>query len=261
MNIYVISLTDASERRAHIRQEFAKHGVSFEFFDAITKQQVAKQATSLGVDLSHSPSMSEGEQACLLSHLTLWQRAIEDNTYIAVFEDDVHLGADAGHFLTDVNWLPPACEYLKLEHFMDSLHLGGSIAQHKKRDIKPLKECNWGTAGYIISPQVARQLTAITQTQCAKEGLPIDHIMFDVAQKQLSIYQLTPALCIQSDRLLPTTDLPSTLETQRQLALKNLKKTKSKKSLGEKLTKELTRPFKRAKQQLTKHLRQPVSFQ
>lgn len=256
MNLYVISLTTASKRRAHITQEFAKHGVAFEFFDAITPPDIARHAARFGIDLGQSPHMSEGELACLFSHLAVWQHAIAQNQMIGVFEDDVHLGEQAGDFLTNSDWLPAVCDYLKLEHFMDSLHLGKCIAEHKKREIKALKSCNWGTAGYLIAPTVAKKLLALTQAQFAKEGRPIDHIMFEIAQKQMPIYQLVPALCIQSDRLHPTTALPSMLEQKRALALK----TKFKKPLKDKLKAELTRPFRRVKERFTEHLKQPVSF-
>ena len=52
---FVISLTSALERRQHIRQEFGRHGVDFEFFDAITPSNLAETAARLEIDISQSP--------------------------------------------------------------------------------------------------------------------------------------------------------------------------------------------------------------
>ena len=40
MHNHVISLTTANARRQHITQEFAKHNIPFEFFDAITVSEL-----------------------------------------------------------------------------------------------------------------------------------------------------------------------------------------------------------------------------
>ena len=50
--------------------------------------------------------LSQNELACLLSHVSLWQKAIDEKIpAIAIFEDDIHLSQDAELFLKDSNWL------------------------------------------------------------------------------------------------------------------------------------------------------------
>lgn len=43
--------------------------------------------------------LSQGELACLMSHILLWKKASDENLpYITIFEDDIYLGANANIF-------------------------------------------------------------------------------------------------------------------------------------------------------------------
>lgn len=247
MKNYVISLSNATDRRRHIIQEFNKQGVSFEFFDAITPMQIPTIVRQFGINIMDG-MLTQGELGCLLSHVCLWQKMIDNNLdYIVVFEDDVYLGENANQFLKNSDWIPNQCHLLKIEHFMDNLYLGKSICAFLNRQIKPLKECNWGTAGYIISKTMAYQMLQILKLQFNKHNIPIDHIMFltTIRDHSLPIYQLTPAICIQSDRKNLSNSLTSTLEAER----KNNKQKiiKPKLSFSKKIYRELKRPFMRLK--------------
>ena len=243
MKNYVISLTTAHDRRTHITAEFGKQGIDFEFFDAITPDQVPLLAQKFNINIQNSV-LTQGELACLFSHVCLWQKVIgEGLDYITVFEDDVYLGEDAKQFLGNYNWLPKECGLLKIEHFMESLYLGKSIHTFNNRQIKPLKECNWGTAGYIIHHYMINKMMNLLQIQFNKENIPIDHIMFDLGIKKYptDIYQLSPALCIQSDRPHQKGVIESSLEHER----KNKKHLVKKQKLSplKKLYREIKRPF------------------
>lgn len=50
MHNHVISLTTANTRRQHITQEFAKHSIPFEFFDAITVSELKEVSQRLGLE-------------------------------------------------------------------------------------------------------------------------------------------------------------------------------------------------------------------
>ncbi|MGO2231698.1 glycosyltransferase family 25 protein, partial [Psychrobacter sp.] len=90
MKNFVISLQSATERREHINSEFGKHNVNFEFFDALTPDTAKDYALSLGLNLD-SISLTLGELACMMSHVALWKKAIDNHIpYITIFEDDVY---------------------------------------------------------------------------------------------------------------------------------------------------------------------------
>lgn len=255
MKNYVISLTTAQDRRVHIVQEFGKQAVAFEFFDAITPIQVPTLAKQFHLNITDS-ILTQGELACLFSHLCLWQKAIDDNLdYIAIFEDDIYLGQQAPLFLQNSDWIPQTCGLIKLEHFIDRLHLGKSIHTIANRDIKPLKEFNWGTAGYIINQDIIKQLFALLQTMKTL-NIPIDHLMFDEAiKKHLPIYQLTPALCVQSDRPNKQGTLKSFLEIERQAKRNHI--TKAKINLTQRIVRECKRPWQQIKARIQK---QSITF-
>ncbi|WP_274584199.1 glycosyltransferase family 25 protein [Neisseria leonii] len=203
MKNYVISLTGSHERRQHICDEFGKQGIAFEFFDAVTPSQVPLLAKQFGLDIQ-GVNLTAGELACLLSHLSLWQYCIDNHLeHIAIFEDDIYLGKNAAQLLTQDNWLDAAMDVVKLEFFNPQVRMQKQrLPVHGGRALRKLQQCHVGSAGYILSRQACRDLLAIAKT---RQPIPVDHILFEFALDKLNVYQLTPALCVQSDRtsLLP----------------------------------------------------------
>lgn len=258
MKNYIISLTTAQQRRQHIIQEFNKHNLDFEFFDAITPDQLPEIAQKFNINIQDS-ELTQGELACLFSHVCLWQKAKDENLkYLVVFEDDIHLGENAKLFLENSDWIPDVCGLLKIEHYIDRLHLGKSIHTFHGRQIKQLKEFNWGTAGYIIHHDMIDIMMYLLKNQFnIKNTPPIDHLMFELAIEQYptTIYQLSPALCIQSDQLQQKGGLLSTLEAERQV--KRAKTPKIKLPIHQKIYQELVRPFTQLKSLIKK---QTVKF-
>ena len=95
----VISLTAAIDRREHIKTEFNKHNINFEFFDALTPSVAEAYAKKLCTNFESS-NLSGGELACMMSHVSIWQKMIDESIpYLAIFEDDVYLGEDAEYLL------------------------------------------------------------------------------------------------------------------------------------------------------------------
>ena len=114
---YVISLTRETVRRKHIEQEFGKQNIPFAFFDAITPDRIDEVAKKFNITLDRSAKAKlwDGEIGCALSHIALWDLALENNLdYINIFEDDVHLGENAKELL-EVDYLPKDVDVLKLE--------------------------------------------------------------------------------------------------------------------------------------------------
>nr|WP_241879448.1 glycosyltransferase family 25 protein [Psychrobacter sp. PraFG1]UNK06250.1 glycosyltransferase family 25 protein [Psychrobacter sp. PraFG1] len=94
MKNIIISLDSANKRRQHIENEFGKHQLSYEFFDALRPEQAAQYAKSL--NLEDTSDLTPTELACMMSHVAVWEKIIaEQLDYVAIFEDDVYLGEDA----------------------------------------------------------------------------------------------------------------------------------------------------------------------
>ncbi|HGG8568030.1 TPA: glycosyltransferase family 25 protein [Neisseria meningitidis] len=207
MQNHVISLASAAERRAHIAATFGRHGIPFQFFDALMPSEALEQAMGeLVPGLVRHNLLSGVEKACFMSHAVLWKQALDEGLpYIAVFEDDVLLGEGAEQFLAEDAWLkerfdPDSAFIVRLETmFMHVLTSPSGVADYGGRAFPLLESEHWGTAGYIISKKAMRfflQHFAMLQPEQIK---PIDLMMFsDFFDKEgMPVYQVSPALCAQ----------------------------------------------------------------
>jgi glycosyl transferase family 25 len=257
MKNYVISVSTALERRANVEREFAARAVDYEFFEAVTPATVEATARVLGLDAGRT-DLHPLELACLLSHASLWKKAVDERLdHIAVFEDDIHLGDHAGDFLMDSSWIPAQCPIVKLEAFYRKIVVATDrapiVLPHRRR-LLLLDEAHMGGGGYILSQAAARELLGFA-TRC-NELAPVDHIVFAHYPRATGskIYQMSPALCIQDMHLTRgPTRFPSHLKDVRSVR-RGENKEKPNLGLMDKVRRESGRVLKqmrRAVQELT----------
>lgn len=202
---YVISLTSATQRREHIKQEFGRHHISFEFYDALIPSEHLNHLIQTYLpNLAHA-KLSEGEKACFMSHYMLWKKCIDENLpYIYIFEDDVLLGENAHSFLEKDEWLSErfvenSTFVLRFETFLNySKCIEANIKPYCERQILKLVVENCGTAGYVISKEAIIRLNKFIETLSSDSLCSIDLVMFNRFNKDT--YQLVPALCVQEDQ-------------------------------------------------------------
>ncbi|AVL75496.1 glycosyltransferase family 25 protein [Providencia rettgeri] len=238
MKKIVISIKNNNElRRSHIESEFKKSSVDFEFFDAVTPEQIATAERETGIDLSSS-TLSLGGKGCLLSHIKIWQMAIENKEeYIAVFEDDIYLSPSASVYLSNPNWIPSNIDLVKVEKYSKYFPRFNckKIKTLDNRVLYELKKCNLGTGGYIISIEAAKKI--LNRLSKKQNILAIDMEMFTPElNNNVNCFIIEPAICIQ-DFIFnnsKTTQFPSFI-------LINKTSTNTKKNLLTKLKKEILR--------------------
>lgn len=246
MKCTVISLQSKPERRSHITQEFGKQGIAFEFFDAITPDQVSKLAERHHLALNDA-FLTAGEKACLMSHVCLWQQMIDENLdYLAVFEDDVYLGENAHLFFNDDEWLRAnELDFVKTETVLQERKLGrDGIRLMDERNAYPLCEFHFGAGGYIINLRSAQILIDHVKSLPSQDILPIDDMIFGqiLYNEILPIYQIMPAIVIQECILNPNQDnFPSSLEADRIVR----RKDKPRRSLSAKIKGELSNAYRK----------------
>lgn len=205
MKNYVISLPNATLRREHIRKEFTEKGVAFEFFDAFSpSERMDKTILELIPALAENTTLTNGEKGCLLSHLALWKKCVdEDLDYIAIFEDDVILSPHSNDFLQNDRWLNDY--FNKNTPFIircETYKMPVKLTTHKNiynREISQLHSKHWGTASYIINKTGANFLSELFYTAVYDKIQPIDKILFEelILEKKIAVYQLSPSIVIQ----------------------------------------------------------------
>ena len=257
MKNIVISLKTATARREHIVQEFGKQNVGFEFFDALTPDLARPLAEKMQLNIQDE-FLSPGELACFMSHVSIWQKMVDEHIpHLAIFEDDVYLGKNADYFLQEEAWLQSDWHIVKLEAFSRKiLHELKGVDLGKQRRLFKLKGRHVGAAGYMLSLNAAQYLMALLRQAEIKE--PLDHLLFDPQYhtQGMSLYQMKPALCIQSylyDQA-QEQQFGSILENER--VERRLTESKAR-TFGEKLARE----WKRLNQQLqTSRYKKTIEF-
>lgn len=226
LNNYVISLATAQDRRQHIQQEFGKQKVAFQFFDAFYPSAALDAAMERFCPaLIHSDKLTLGEKGCLISHLALWQKCVDEQLpYVAIFEDDVYLGKNAFEFLNEGIYLEQRFNHHAFVLRLEASHIPAEhlhcaiISPFQEREFLILNSLQYGTAAYIISQAAAKLLLQKIYALQESEIKPIDHIMFEdyLNQKDVLMTQLSPALAIQIC-LTEQNFLSSSLEKERSL--------------------------------------------
>lgn len=218
MKKLVISLENAHDRREHIAKQFESNNISYEFFDAINANQITIAAEKLNISITNT-QLGRNEIACFLSHASIWQLAVENNyPYVCIFEDDVYLGENSEFYLNNIlEWKPDDAHILKLEIYNKSIKINQRFKSLKvgNRKLVKLATKHTGCAGYVITLEAAQTLLGIVRNH--EELIPVDHIVFGdfLYNYNANIYQILPAICIQSQHYKSTESLASYLEFER----------------------------------------------
>ena len=240
---YVISLTTATDRREHITKEFGKQNIIFEFFDAITPNNLELKAKELGIDISNSP-LTKGEIACALSHIALYSLAKEKELdYICIFEDDIYLGENANLLLNN-NYIDDNVDIVKIEKNFDTVILSVfSIKEYLGRKFYKLTKSNSGTGGYIVTK---KGIDFLVKNIKEIKDIEIDNLLFKqlLLKKEYTVWQMQPAVCIQDCLLNPQTSSFGVMGGEGgERDQRRDKKNKKKLPLIIRLVKEVKRPF------------------
>lgn len=94
MHAYVISLVRSADRRAHMVSQLARTQLQYTIVDAVDGRDLDTTDREL-FDPSADSTFSPGIFGCVLSHLKVYRKILEDDLDVAlVLEDDIVLPAD-----------------------------------------------------------------------------------------------------------------------------------------------------------------------
>ena len=163
MKVYVINLDRSADRLAHMREVLGRVGIAFERIPAA-------DGAALGADLvdefrrnrvaAKPDGWLTGEVGCFLSHFDAWQKiAARDDTWAAVFEDDIRVSSDLRPLLESPDWIPSDADIVRLEGNR-SMRLTGARAIRSTPGRKVYRALSGtsGSAGYIVSKRTAAWL-------------------------------------------------------------------------------------------------------
>ncbi|WP_295701235.1 glycosyltransferase family 25 protein [uncultured Helicobacter sp.] len=159
MNIFIVNLKRAKERKALMQKQFERMSATqkqqyniifFEAIDAKAGEHLAfKQYSKIASILFRGKEMSDGERACFASHYSLWQKCVELNEPIIVLEDDVEMIGDfwnkIAHIATS-EYVYVRLMYLKENAYFYTL----------PDDFYVSFDSAAGTQGYYLTPLAAR---------------------------------------------------------------------------------------------------------
>jgi glycosyl transferase family 25 len=186
--IYIISLPTAQKRREFMSLQLEHLGLAYQFFPAINANDQLRTKINYAYafrEKIYGRHMTDSEIACFLSHRALWQEAVRLNQAICILEDDVQIKPNFSQALSLIENFP---DY-------DLLRLAGLFPRKtfkwaKLGEFQLLKF--WrdplGAQGYIITPQAASKLLALS----AVIALAVDNFIADYSVHGLNVLSLDP---------------------------------------------------------------------
>jgi glycosyl transferase family 25 len=166
LEVRVISLKGSLERRAYVREQFARLGRDFRFFDAVDGRDISNPVVARFSPrrflIQHGRPHVPGEIGCYASHFLLWQHCIETGMPLVIMEDDLEFVGDAGGILAVAEELSSRFDFIRLEATRKKPSIrcwqrdGRSIVRYLK-----IPQC---LTAYQITPRAARALVTASQT-------------------------------------------------------------------------------------------------
>jgi len=204
MKIYVISLSDAGERRDYISAQLNLRNLEFEFFDALTGIDGYEPYFS-----AYSPSRhllntgrltTSGEIGCYASHRALWKICLSLKQPILIAEDDAVFSERFSSAITHVGGLIGQYGFIRLESVERisrrwKLRINGHqlIEECGEFGIHYVSRMPLCSTCYVISPPVA--VVFLSKSHCLTE--PVDKFLQKYWVHKQALYALVPPVARQ----------------------------------------------------------------
>lgn len=192
MNVFVISLKKAIDRREAVSQALKSQSIDFEFIDAIdgrVKPYPLQKEFNEKKFIAHRGRTAElGELGCYASHMLAWEKVTEIGEPSVVLEDDFILSKEFVSGLNVCERWSQSYSFIRLEPWKTKLCY--NVDRQGKYSLKRLLKIPQCATGYIISPSCAKAFLEGSRDIF----LPVDvFIRCSYLHKQ-DIYGLTPSL-------------------------------------------------------------------
>ena len=194
MQIFVINLPDAVERRKLQKDQLTKLGLEYTILDATSVEDIS-EATYKKHYFDWQRPLRKTEVACYYSHRSAWDRVIKSGEPALILEDDAILSIFLPELLGSLNKIK-STDLINLENrgrkkFVSRSHM--DIECNSK--LLRLYQDRTGAAGYILWPSGANKLIQLEKNSGI--GLADAHI---TSCHTLNAYQVEPSPIIQYDQ-------------------------------------------------------------
>ena len=191
MQILVINLPSAIERRQFQKDQLTKLGLEYKILDATSVKDIS-EATYKKHYFDWQRPLRKTEVACYFSHRSAWDRVIKSRKPALILEDDALLSLCVPELLDNLNDIENS-DLINLENayrkkFVSRSHIDISCNSKLLR----LYQDRNGAAGYILWPTGAKKLIQLEKNSGI--GLADAHI---TSCYTLKAYQVEPSPIIQ----------------------------------------------------------------
>ncbi len=193
IKVFVISLKECSDRRAHIANQLTQQGIDFEFFDAVDGRKenhplFERYDYIKRLWFTSGGMPPRGELGCYASHYLLWETCVKLGQSIVIIEDDAAICADAKTVLPIIQNRISCYGYLRLEDGSEGVHI--PIEETEDYCIVKMTHNFNGTRAYAISPSAAKNLLLHSK----KWSVAVDNFIGSFFLHGVESYLLTPFL-------------------------------------------------------------------
>ncbi len=194
MQIFVINLPSAIERRKLQQDQLTNLGLEYKILDATSADDIS-EATYKKHYFDWQRPLRKTEVACYYSHRSAWEIVIKSRKPALILEDDAMLSRCVPELLDNLNDIDNSdlinLENMNRKKFVSRSHLDIDCNSKLLR----LYQDRSGAAGYILWPSGANKLIQLEKNSGI--GLADAHIANCYA---LKAYQVEPSPIIQLDQ-------------------------------------------------------------
>lgn len=228
IKIFVINLDSDVKRMQNLDTSLRAQNIEYTRVSAVDGRKMPRD--ELANHFLNSYQMRLGSEigasqaGCFLSHSKVWNLiANGEDDYGLVLEDDIHLSSDFEQFINSAEWLPEAFDIVRLEVPTNRLWLSKTdTLDFNQRKISAVKSTSWCAGAYLLSRDCAKRLVSLNLNKFISSDALLFCFEQSVIARELSIYQVTPALAIQ-DKYLSTSQVGYTSNIENFSLLTKLK--------------------------------------
>jgi len=193
LQIFIINLPNAIERRQFQQKQLSKLGLDYEILKATSIHDISHETFAKHYQDWQRP-LRNTEVACYFSHRSAWLKIIDNNMPALILEDDALLSKHTPGILNSINEHSNA-DLIQLEiRGRKKLIKKQGLVILSTHSLYRLYQDRTGAAGYVLWPSGAQKL--LEHENLNGIGLADAHIATCYSLKS---YQIEPAAIIQLD--------------------------------------------------------------